>query len=70
MTENQFVFNLAEPDKVHHIVIFLVGTIPFPDGMGGAVFFSLPGPTPSWQLLGYISNEKPSAIFKVSQVRE
>ncbi len=68
MTENQFVLSLAEPDKVHHIVMFLLGTIPFPEGMGGGVYFSWPGPQPAWQLLGHISNMKPSAIFKISQV--
>jgi hypothetical protein len=68
VTENQFVLSLAEPDKVHHIVIFLLGTIPLPEGMGGGVYFSWPGPQPAWQLLGHISNTKPSAIFKISQV--
>ena len=68
MTESQFVLSLAEPDKVHYIVIFLLGTVPFPEGMGGGVYFSWPGPQPMWQLLGHISNAKPSAIFKISQV--
>ena len=68
VTENQFVLSLAEPDKVHHIVIFLLGTVAFPEGMGGGVYFSWPGPQPAWQLLGHISNMKPSAIFKISQV--
>ncbi|XP_028399756.1 protein Hikeshi-like [Dendronephthya gigantea] len=70
VSENQFVLSLSEPDKVHHIVIFLLGTIPFPEGMGGGVYFSWPGPQPAWQLLGHISNTKPSAIFKISQLHK
>ena len=70
VTETQFVLSLAEPDKVHHIVVFLLGTVPFPEGVGGGVYFSWPGPQPSWQLLGHISNSKPSAIFKISQLHK
>lgn len=70
VSENHFVFNLAAPDTLHHVVVFLLGTVPFPEGMGAAVYFAWPGPEPSWQLLGYISNQKPSAIFKVSQLHK
>ena len=42
------------------------GSIPFPDGMGGAVYFCWPqaGGGQAWQLLGTINNNKPSAIFR------
>lgn len=36
------------------------------------VFFSWPSPgeDPRWQLLGYITNEKPSAVFKISGLKK
>ena len=69
--ETHCVFSIDNAASVNHIVIFLTGTIPFPDGMGGAVHFSWPRPEGhQWQYLGYISNEKPSAIFKISGVKQ
>lgn len=34
--ENQFLITVPDADNINHIVVFLIGTIPFPDGMGGA----------------------------------
>ncbi|KAB7501135.1 Protein Hikeshi [Armadillidium nasatum] len=69
--ETQFVVTLPEADSIKHIVIFLTGVQPFPDGFGGAVYFSWPDENTSlsWHLLGNISNEKPSAIFKISGLK-
>lgn len=49
----------------------MLGTSPFPAGMGGAVYFCFPDPSVGqvWQLLGFITNEKPSAIFKISGLK-
>ena len=60
------VSEIPDADNVNHIVIFLTGSVPFPDGMAGAVYFSWPQPNgdQAWQLLGTISNNKPSAIFR------
>lgn len=72
VTSDKFVFNLPDYENVNHVVVFMLGTVPFPAGMGGAVYFSFPDPlsrAPVWQLLGFITNEKPSAIFKISGLK-
>lgn len=70
--QNKFILNIPDPDSINHIVVFMTGTQPFPDGLGGSVYFSWPSPNAvgSWQYLGFISNAKPSAIFKVSKIKE
>jgi len=69
------VVDVDDVGTFNHIVVFLTGQIPFPEGMGGAVYFSWPdngessdGAT-AWQFLGMISNQKPSAIFKVAKFK-
>ncbi|KAJ8352806.1 hypothetical protein SKAU_G00242820 [Synaphobranchus kaupii] len=71
VASDKFVFNLPDYENVNHVVVFMLGTVPFPAGMGGAVYFSFPDPTAGqvWQLLGFITNEKPSAIFKISGLK-
>ncbi len=67
---NQFYFTLEHVEGINHVVVFLTGDIPFSDGFGGSIFFGWPSPEGiSWQLLGFISNQKPSAIFKISGVK-
>ncbi|XP_032829236.1 protein Hikeshi isoform X2 [Petromyzon marinus] len=69
VAEDKFVFLLPDCDQIHHVVVFLTGTIPFPEGMGGSVYFSYPDGAggASWQLLGFLANDKPSAIFKIAR---
>ncbi|XP_073338972.1 protein Hikeshi [Pagrus major] len=72
VASDKFVFNLPDYEHVNHVVVFMLGTVPFPVGMGGAVYFSFPDPAgggPVWQLLGFITNDKPSAIFKISGLK-
>eukprot|EP00088_Acartia_fossae_P069414 TRINITY_DN905_c0_g1_i11.p1 TRINITY_DN905_c0_g1~~TRINITY_DN905_c0_g1_i11.p1 ORF type:complete len:203 (-),score=29.21 TRINITY_DN905_c0_g1_i11:357-965(-) len=67
------VAELTDADSVNHIVIFLTGQTPFPEEMGGAVYFAWPdltgGGAPAWHLLGHISNSKPSAIFRINKLK-
>lgn len=72
VSETKLLFTVPDADDINHIVLFLVGTIPFPSDMAGAVYFSWPDPNapPNWQFLGYISNSKPSAIFKISNLKK
>ncbi|XP_066257987.1 protein OPI10 homolog [Euwallacea similis] len=71
INEKQCVTTITDADNINHIVVFLTGSIPFPEGTAGQVFFSWPDPNapPNWQLLGYISNNKPSAIYKISNLK-
>lgn len=72
VASDKFVFNLPDFENVNHVVVFMLGTVPFPVGMGGAVYFSFPDLASGgavWQLLGFITNDKPSAIFKISGLK-
>ncbi|KAJ1978388.1 hypothetical protein H4R33_005985 [Dimargaris cristalligena] len=63
---NKYVFELADPATVNHIVVFLLGTIPFETGFAATVHFQWPGGgSQPWQMLGMLSNQKPSAVFRV-----
>ncbi|VDM49637.1 unnamed protein product [Toxocara canis] len=85
--ETEFVTEVSDASSINHVVVFLTGVTPFPDGMGGSgssfsfffstislkvvVFIRWPqgdGADTNWHYLGFICNEKPSAIFRVSQV--
>ncbi|KAJ2187669.1 hypothetical protein GGH19_000762 [Coemansia sp. RSA 1807] len=60
---NKYVFELPEAQTINHIVVFLLGTNPFEPGYAATVH--LLWPNKSWQLLGMLSNDKPSAIFRL-----
>lgn len=36
VSDNQFLFNIPEADNINHVVVFMTGQMPFPDGLGGA----------------------------------
>lgn len=71
VAEDKFVFDLPDYENINHVVVFMLGTVPFPEGMGGSVYFSYPDSNgvPVWQLLGFVTNGKPSAIFKISGLK-
>ncbi|KAJ2614891.1 hypothetical protein H4S08_001493 [Coemansia sp. RSA 1365] len=60
---NKYVFELPEAHSINHIVVFLLGTIPFEPGYAATVH--LLWPNKDWQMLGALSNDKPSAIFRL-----
>lgn len=69
---NTFVLGLEQVDSINHVVVFLTGQVPFSPEFGGAIYFGWPSPESGgicWQFLGYISNDKPSAIFKLAKVK-
>ncbi|KAF8168584.1 hypothetical protein BJ912DRAFT_199798 [Pholiota molesta] len=61
--ETHAYFELPNASTINHICVFLLGDILFPEGYGAAVHFLWPGK--GSQVLGVISNDKPSAIFRV-----
>ncbi|CAJ0837748.1 6497_t:CDS:2 [Entrophospora sp. SA101] len=62
---NKYIFELPDAASINHIVVFLLGTIPFDPGYAATVHFLWPGSEGGWKLLGMLSNEKPSAIFRL-----
>ncbi|KAH7928867.1 DUF775-domain-containing protein [Leucogyrophana mollusca] len=61
--ETHALFEVPAASSINHICVFLLGTVPFPEGYGATVHFFWPGK--GSQLLGMLSNEKPSAIFRL-----
>ncbi|KAI0800074.1 DUF775-domain-containing protein [Fomes fomentarius] len=61
--ETHAIFELPAAGSINHVCVFLLGTVPFPEGYGATVHFFWPGK--GFQLLGMLSNEKPSAIFRL-----
>jgi len=61
--ETHALFEIPAAEKVNHVCVFLLGTVPFPEGYGATVHFFWPGK--GSQVLGMLSNEKPSAIFRL-----
>ncbi|XP_057298267.1 protein Hikeshi-like [Hydractinia symbiolongicarpus] len=70
VSETQVIFNLPCCDQINHVALFLTGSQPLPDGCAAAIYLCWPKPTPAWFMLGHISNDKPSVIFKVAKPKE
>ena len=76
---NTFLLAVDGAESINHIVVFLTGQVPFSEGFGGSIYLGWPSTAGgevsvnldgvSWQLLGFISNEKPSAIFKIAKIK-
>ena len=67
---NKFIFPLTDPHLINHIVVCLLGNVPLDPNFGVAVYLYWLNPDPCWQYLGFISNDKPSAIFKLNYARK
>ena len=66
MDETHFVLPITDAELVNHIAVFV--TQPFPPGFGATLHFQWPS-QPKWNLLGALTNEKPSAVFKLSGLK-
>lgn len=63
MEETKWIVSLPDARSINHLVVFLLGTMPFPQGYAATVHLEWPGQP--WRYLGILSNEKPSAIFRI-----
>ncbi|WWC87615.1 uncharacterized protein L201_002505 [Kwoniella dendrophila CBS 6074] len=61
--ETHFIFPLEQPYEINHLTVFLLGTVPFPEGYGASVHFAWPGK--EYIPLGVLTNAKPSAIYRL-----
>jgi len=65
---SRFVLAVPDHQNIGHIVVFL--TTPLQSGYGATVHLGWPKESQfEWQYLGFITNDKPSAIFKISERR-
>lgn len=69
--ERKVVFDLGDLTDANHIVVFMTGQVPFPDGFGGAIYLNLPCATgePNWLFLGHLTNQKPSSVYRISGLK-
>ncbi|SCU90539.1 LANO_0D09120g1_1 [Lachancea nothofagi CBS 11611] len=62
--QHTIVLSSTKPKSYSHISLFILPNVTFPPDFAGTVYFKL-SPTEEFKLFGYLSAEKPSAIFKV-----
>lgn len=69
---NKFLIIIPNAESINHVVVFLTGLSSLPNEAAACIFFSLPDATaaPTWIYLGYLSNEKPSAIYKLTNLTQ
>ncbi|KAG4302314.1 hypothetical protein PCANB_001594 [Pneumocystis canis] len=64
--DTKFIFILENAALINHIIVFLLPDKSFQENFGATVHFQYSGK--SFQLLGGLSNKKPSAIFRLKNV--
>ena len=62
--QHTIVLSSTKPKSYSHITLFILPNVTFPPNYLATVYFKL-GPLEEFKLFGYLSAEKPSAIFKV-----
>ncbi|KAH8090327.1 hypothetical protein HD553DRAFT_302146 [Filobasidium floriforme] len=63
VNDTSFVFSIERANEINHLTVFLLGTVPFPDGYGASVHFQFPGR--DFVTLGTLTNDRPSSIYRV-----
>ncbi|GAA6014635.1 hypothetical protein JCM11491_000178 [Sporobolomyces phaffii] len=61
----RFLAQIEHAHELNHVTVFLTGQQPFPPGYAATVHLALPNSGKGFQLIGGLSNEKPSAIFRL-----
>lgn len=67
ISETQYVFRIPSKPSFSHITLFLLPNTPLPVDVGATVWIQLPQ-SADFKLLGALSAQKQSAIFKLSGV--
>eukprot|EP01104_Vermistella_antarctica_P017928 TRINITY_DN6487_c0_g1_i3.p1 TRINITY_DN6487_c0_g1~~TRINITY_DN6487_c0_g1_i3.p1 ORF type:complete len:219 (+),score=25.40 TRINITY_DN6487_c0_g1_i3:171-827(+) len=62
----KWVFDLSDACAIHHLTVFLTGELSLPQGMVCSVYFTWSPEGTSWSYLGYVANDKPSAMFRLT----
>ncbi|KAL3900067.1 MAG: hypothetical protein SGCHY_001595 [Lobulomycetales sp.] len=60
--QSHYVFSLADAQNINHITVFL--SQPFPPGYGATIHYNIP-PSSAFTVLGVLTNDKPSGVFKL-----
>lgn len=55
---------LQDPTSVAELTFFLLPTTPVPPGYGAILYYAAPPSFDGWEMLGAITPEKPSGIFR------
>lgn len=58
------MFQIPDAAKINHLVVFLLPNITLPVGTAASVYIQLPNK--DFEILGQLTNQKPSAIFRIN----